>query len=75
MLSQEDLPESLVVPCLEILRILTPSEKELIRIVVEIVVELRDATDEEELPVRLLHVFLPLHLRLFCHQLIANHWV
>lgn len=53
MTTQEALPDSLVAPCVDILRVLTPSEKELIRLLVEIVSELRDAFTEEELPVRL----------------------
>lgn len=51
MISQESLPEGLLTRCLDVLRVLVRSEKELIRIVVEVVHELRDA-DIEELPVR-----------------------
>ncbi|EIM89256.1 ARM repeat-containing protein [Stereum hirsutum FP-91666 SS1] len=46
MISQEALPERLLTRCLDVLRVLVRSEKELIRIVVEVVHELRD-TDEE----------------------------
>ncbi|KAI6040837.1 nuclear condensing complex subunit [Pisolithus marmoratus] len=49
MISQEILPESLVSRCLDILRILSPNERDLIRVVVEVVHELRDrdAADED----------------------------
>lgn len=49
MISQEVLPESLVSRCLDILRTLSPNERDLIRVVVEVVHELRDrdAADEE----------------------------
>jgi len=48
MISQEALPESLVARCLDVLRILSPNERDLIRVVVEVVHELRDVSDEEE---------------------------
>ncbi|KAG2088380.1 nuclear condensing complex subunit, partial [Suillus discolor] len=48
MISQEALPESLVARCLDLLRILSPNERDLIRVVVEVVHELRDVSDEEE---------------------------
>ncbi|KAI0040302.1 ARM repeat-containing protein [Auriscalpium vulgare] len=48
MLLQESLPEKLVPRCLDILRILSASERDLIRIVVEIVHDIRDANEEEE---------------------------
>ncbi|KAI6131286.1 nuclear condensing complex subunit [Pisolithus croceorrhizus] len=49
MISQEVLPDSLVSRCLDILRTLSPNERDLIRVVVEVVHELRDrdAADEE----------------------------
>ncbi|KAG1728449.1 nuclear condensing complex subunit [Suillus lakei] len=49
MISQEALPESLVARCLDVLRILSPNERDLIRVVVEVVHELRDVSDEEEI--------------------------
>jgi DNA replication initiation complex subunit (GINS family) len=48
MITQESLPEQLIPRCLDVLSKLTPNEKELIRIVVEVVHELRDSQDEEE---------------------------
>ncbi|KAG1847661.1 nuclear condensing complex subunit [Suillus subalutaceus] len=48
MISQEALPESLVARCLDVLRMLSPNERDLIRVVVEVVHELRDVSDEEE---------------------------
>jgi condensin complex subunit 3 len=48
MISQEALPESLVAKCLDILRKLSASERDLIRVVVEVVHELRDPQDVEE---------------------------
>jgi condensin complex subunit 3 len=47
MISQESLPPSLTSKCLDVLSKLTPNEKELIRIVVEVVHELRDPVDDE----------------------------
>ena len=48
MISEEDLPESLVSKCLDVLRQLSPSERDLIRVVVEVIHDLRDRTDEED---------------------------
>lgn len=48
MISQETLPESLVSRCLDVLRILSPSERDLIRVVVEVVHELRDLNEEDD---------------------------
>jgi hypothetical protein len=48
MLSQEELPESLLPKCLDVLRKLSASERDLIRVGVEIVHELRDPKDEDE---------------------------
>ncbi|KAI0941839.1 hypothetical protein AcV7_002413 [Taiwanofungus camphoratus] len=48
MISQDVLPESLVARCLDVLRILSPDERDLIRVVVEVVHELRDPSDPEE---------------------------
>jgi condensin complex subunit 3 len=52
MISQETLPESLVSRCLDVLRMLSPNERDLIRVVVEVVHELRDVGDEDEAVVR-----------------------
>lgn len=49
MISQEALPESLVSRCLDVLRMLSPNERDLIRVVVEVVHELRDLSDEDEI--------------------------
>lgn len=54
MISQEALPSGLVTRCLDVLRTLSSSERDLIRVVVEVVHELRDANDDEEVLVRLL---------------------
>lgn len=48
MISQEALPENLVTRCLDILRKLSPNERDLIRVVVEVVHELRDPSDPDE---------------------------
>ena len=52
MISQETLPSGLVTRCLDLLRILSSSERDLIRVVVEVVHELRDANDDDEVIVR-----------------------
>lgn len=48
MISHDVLPESLVSRCLDVLRILSPNERDLIRVVVEVVHELRDLSEPEE---------------------------
>jgi condensin complex subunit 3 len=45
MLAHNQLPESLIDRCLDVLTVISPSERELIRVVVEIVLELRDEDD------------------------------
>jgi condensin complex subunit 3 len=52
MISQEALPLGLVTRCLDLLRNLSSSERDLIRVVVEVVHELRDANDDDEVIVR-----------------------
>ena len=47
MIGQETLPEPLVARCLDVLRILSPNERDLIRVVVEVVHELRDTSDPD----------------------------
>ena len=47
MLAQDVLPEPLLQYALDVLRVLTPDEKDLIRVVVEVVHELRDPGDED----------------------------
>ncbi|KAI0283165.1 hypothetical protein BC826DRAFT_1061292 [Russula brevipes] len=47
MISQEALPSGLITRRLDVLRTLSSSERDLIRIVVEVVHELRDANDDE----------------------------
>ena len=54
MISQEALPSGLVTRCLDVLRTLSSSERDLIRVVVEVVHELRDANDDDEVIVRIL---------------------
>ncbi|THH31051.1 hypothetical protein EUX98_g3136 [Antrodiella citrinella] len=49
MISRQSLPESLVARCLDVLRKLSPSERDLIRVVVEVVHELRDPGEEDDL--------------------------
>lgn len=48
MISLETLPEGLVARCLDVLRKLSSSERDLIRLIVEVIQELRDLTREEE---------------------------
>lgn len=48
MISQEALPESLVSRCLDVLRVLSPNERDLIRVVVEVVHELKDLGDDDD---------------------------
>lgn len=48
MLRQETLPLKLMAPCLDVLRELSATERDLIRLVVEIVQELRDYDDSQD---------------------------
>jgi condensin complex subunit 3 len=48
MISQEVLPEPLVSRCLDVLRTLSANERDLIRVVVEVVHDLRDPADSDE---------------------------
>ena len=48
MISQNILPEGLVARCLDVLRKLSMNERDLIRVVVEVVHELRDPAEEEQ---------------------------
>lgn len=48
MIGQESLPEGPVARCLDVLRVLSPSERDLIRVVVEVVHELRDEHEGEQ---------------------------
>lgn len=56
MLAHPQLPPSLIERCLDVLKEIMPSERDLIRVIVEIVVELRegeeDAENADEPPVR-----------------------
>ena len=45
MLGHEQLPDSLIGWCLDVLRKILPTERELIRVVVEVVLDLRDEGD------------------------------
>ena len=45
MPTQDVLPEALLARCLDVLRVLLPSERDLIRVVAEVVHELRDPSD------------------------------
>ena len=54
MLAHPELPPGLIERCLDVLKEIMPSERDLIRVVVEIIVELRETEDLdlEDLPVR-----------------------
>ena len=42
------MPETLLAPCLDVMRTLSSSERDLIRIIVEIVQELRNSNDTDD---------------------------
>ena len=46
MLGHPELPEALIDPCVGVLQIMSPNERDLIRIIVEVVSELRDSGAE-----------------------------
>jgi condensin complex subunit 3 len=59
MISQELLPEPLIAQCLDVLRILSANERDLIRVVVEVIHDLRDTNDsDDDFPVRILWIRL-----------------
>lgn len=62
MLAHPQLPPGLIERCLDIMKEIMPSERDLIRVVVEIVVELRDGEPDEqndEPPVGVSSYFFP----------------
>lgn len=61
MLTHPTLPLDLIDPCMEVMRAMLPSEREFIRIMVEIVIDLRDEDEEENDDV----VSLDTHERVF----------
>jgi hypothetical protein len=69
MISQDSLPEGLVARCLDVLRVLSPNERDLIRVVVEVVHELRDdgEPEKEEEAVRPILSYFPHPLTLYFH--------
>ncbi len=71
MLAHPELPPGLIERCLDVLKEIMPSERDLIRVVVEIIVELRETEepDVEDLMVRLmlsLYSQLPSRLKIVC---------
>jgi condensin complex subunit 3 len=48
MLSHPQLPPGLIERCLDVLKKIMPSERDLIRVIVEIIVELRAGEDDAE---------------------------
>jgi hypothetical protein len=71
MISQDALPEALVPRCLDVLRVLSPNERDLIRLVVEVVHELRDRDSGDDdagvrsssLPTQPPYAHFPKHFR------------
>lgn len=47
MLTHPTLPLDLIDPCMEVMKAMLPSEREFIRVMVEIVIDLRDGDEEE----------------------------
>lgn len=66
MIVQVVLPDGLIRPCLDILLKLTPNEKDFVRLIVEIIDELRDPISEAECLVRGLLFFYINCLNLGC---------
>lgn len=48
MLAHPELPPGLLAPCLDVLKEIMPSERDLIRVVVEIIIELREDDEDPE---------------------------
>lgn len=46
MLAHPALPLDLVDPCMDVMKVMLPSEREFIRVVVEIIIDLRDGEEE-----------------------------
>lgn len=49
MLSQANLPESLIPACLDVLSKISDGERDLIRVIVDVVTELRDVYEDDEM--------------------------
>lgn len=65
MISQEALPQSLVNKCLDVMRNLASGERDLIRVIVEVIQELRDTGEgekEEEVGDPAAYLMLPYRL-------------
>jgi len=50
MIGHRSLPPGLIDKCMDVLKEISPDERELIRVVVETVIDLRDNDDEAEIP-------------------------
>jgi condensin complex subunit 3 len=50
MLSQDNLPDLLIPRCLDVLVRICDTERDLIRVVVDVITELRDGEDEPDMP-------------------------
>jgi condensin complex subunit 3 len=50
MLEHPTLPLDLVEPCMEVMKAMLPSEREFIRVIVEVIIDLRDEDDPAEEP-------------------------
>lgn len=61
MLAHPQLPASLIERCVDVLKEIMPSERDLIRVVVEIIVELRENDEVDDVDNILGNVGVPLH--------------
>jgi hypothetical protein len=64
MLAHPELPPGLIEPALDVLSEIVPTERELIRVVVEVIIELRedDTTDNNDIQsIAVTYIFVTLH--------------
>jgi len=50
MLAQPTLPLDLIDPCMEMMKAMMPSEREFVRVIVEVIIDLRDNEEPPEEP-------------------------
>lgn len=51
MVAHPELPQSLISPCVGVLHVMSPNERDLIRLVVEVISELRDKPSDDDISV------------------------
>jgi len=56
MLAQPTLPLDLIDPCMEMMKAMMPSEREFVRVIVEVIIDLRDDEESTEEPAEIVRM-------------------